>query len=50
MVQGAGGAARGVILALARLGVREIRLVNRTKARAEVLVGLFKHIAPIRVL
>jgi shikimate dehydrogenase len=35
VVLGAGGGARGVLAALAEAGVREIRLVNRTRARAE---------------
>jgi shikimate dehydrogenase len=34
---GAGGAARGAILALAKLGVREIRIVNRTQSHADAL-------------
>jgi shikimate dehydrogenase len=37
IVLGAGGAARAVVAALADLGVEEIRLVNRTLARAEAL-------------
>jgi len=37
VVLGAGGAARAVIAALAALKVREIRLVNRTMARAEAI-------------
>ena len=37
IVLGAGGAARAVVAALADLGVEEIRLVNRTFARAEAL-------------
>ena len=36
-VIGAGGAARAVIAALLEVGVPEIRLANRTKARAEAL-------------
>lgn len=36
-VLGAGGAARGVLVALLKAGIREIRLLNRTKARAEIL-------------
>jgi shikimate dehydrogenase len=35
VVLGAGGAARAVVAAVAEAGVREIRLVNRTLARAE---------------
>jgi shikimate dehydrogenase len=37
VVIGAGGAARAVIVALQDAGVREIRLVNRTRERAEQL-------------
>lgn len=37
VVLGAGGGARGVLAALAQAGVREIRLVNRTRARAEAV-------------
>lgn len=40
LVLGAGGAARAIIVALAREGVPKIKLVNRTKARAEALEGL----------
>jgi shikimate dehydrogenase len=36
-VVGAGGGARGVIYGLANRGAREIRLVNRTRQRAETL-------------
>jgi shikimate dehydrogenase len=37
VVLGAGGAARAVVAALADAGVPEIRLLNRTRARAEAL-------------
>jgi shikimate dehydrogenase len=37
VVLGAGGGARGVLAALTEEGVREIRLVNRTRARAEAV-------------
>jgi shikimate dehydrogenase len=37
VVLGAGGAARAVILALARSGAAEIRVLNRTRTRAEEL-------------
>jgi shikimate dehydrogenase len=37
VVLGAGGSARAIVAALADAGVREIRLVNRTRARAEAL-------------
>lgn len=36
-VLGAGGAARAILVALLEAGVREIRLLNRTRARAEAL-------------
>ena len=39
VVLGAGGAARAVVAALAGAGVSEIRLVNRTRGRAEALAG-----------
>ena len=39
VVIGAGGAARGICLTLLDEGAREIRLVNRTKARADILAG-----------
>jgi len=40
-VVGAGGAARAVVASLAMQGAREIRVVNRTHARAEELQSLF---------
>lgn len=40
-VLGAGGAARAVVTALAEQGVREIRLSNRTRPRAEALRAEF---------
>jgi len=39
VVLGAGGAARAVIVALIEAGVPEIRLINRTRARAENLAN-----------
>lgn len=48
VVLGAGGAARAVIVALAEAGVPEIRLTNRTRARAENLAGELD--APITVV
>jgi shikimate dehydrogenase len=39
-VLGAGGAARGVVLALARAGAREVVVVNRTEARGAQAVAL----------
>jgi shikimate dehydrogenase len=38
-ILGAGGAARGTILALDKLGAREIRIVARNAARADVLIA-----------
>jgi shikimate dehydrogenase len=49
-VLGAGGAARAVLLALARAGATEIRLVNRTKTRAEALVNSLKLSAAVRLV
>ncbi len=40
VVLGSGGAARAVVVALADAGAREIRIVNRTSARAEELCRL----------
>lgn len=45
VVLGAGGAARAVLVALVDAGVAEIRLINRTRARADALTALG---APIR--
>lgn len=39
VVLGAGGAARAIVLALIRAGTPEIRLINRTKPRAEALAA-----------
>jgi shikimate dehydrogenase len=41
VVLGAGGAARAILAALSEAGFREIRLVNRDRARAEVLAEFF---------
>lgn len=38
VVLGAGGAARAVLLALQKEGAKEIRIINRTRTRAEALV------------
>lgn len=47
VVLGAGGAARAVVVALDELGVGEIRIVNRSRARAEQLVAaLSPHVGP----
>ncbi|HYM17591.1 MAG TPA: shikimate dehydrogenase [Micropepsaceae bacterium] len=50
VVLGAGGAARAVVLALARMGAFEIRLLNRTRARAEALKTQLGRVARIEVL
>jgi shikimate dehydrogenase len=39
VVLGAGGAARAIIYALLKEGVPEVKIVNRTKARADALAG-----------
>lgn len=39
VVLGAGGAARAIMVALQRAGLREIRIVNRTRTRAEAIVA-----------
>ncbi|ODN72131.1 shikimate dehydrogenase [Methylobrevis pamukkalensis] len=41
LVLGAGGAARAIVYGLARRGFAPIRLVNRTRDRAEAIAGLF---------
>ena len=41
LVLGAGGAARGIVVALQDAGVRDIRLTNRSRARAEELAAEF---------
>ena len=48
VVLGAGGAARAVLAALAEAGAPEVRLVNRTRARAESLADAFG--APVAVV
>lgn len=48
LVLGAGGAARAVVAALLDAGCSELRLVNRTRARAEALAAALG--GPIRVL
>jgi len=45
LVLGAGGAAKAVAFALARGGASEIRVLNRTRARAETLAA----VAPVKV-
>ena len=49
VVLGAGGAARAVALALARSGSPEIRLVNRTRDKAEALAASLKASVPVVV-
>ncbi len=49
-VIGAGGAARAIVYALAKRGVAQIWLVNRTLARAEELTQHFSQICSIGVL
>lgn len=43
LVLGAGGAARAVVVALLDAGVPEVRLANRTRARAEALAAALGH-------
>jgi len=49
-VLGAGGAARAIVLALARAGAPEIRLVNRTAARSQALAGTLAQFAKIKLI
>jgi shikimate dehydrogenase len=49
-VLGAGGAARAVVLALARMGASEIRLLNRTRSRAEALRSQLGRFASMEIL
>jgi shikimate dehydrogenase len=48
-VLGAGGAGRAIVQALLRAGAPEIRLVNRTRSRAEQLAAAFAPQARLRV-
>jgi shikimate dehydrogenase len=48
VVMGAGGASRAVVDALIHEGAKEIRLINRTRERAESLAGALG--GPVRVL
>ncbi len=50
VVLGAGGAARGVILALQQTGFGEIRVINRTRQRAEAVAAIFARRVLCRVL
>jgi shikimate dehydrogenase len=49
-VLGAGGAARAIVLALARAGAPEIRVVNRTKARSQALAAALGQFAKITLV
>jgi len=49
-VLGAGGAARAIVLALARAGAPEIRLLNRTKTRSQALAALLAPCAKIELV
>lgn len=49
-VLGAGGAARAIVLALARAGAPEVRLVNRTKARSQTLANTLGQFAKIKLV
>jgi len=49
-VLGAGGAARAILIALARAGASEIRIVNRTKDRAENLARTFAQRGNIKTI
>jgi shikimate dehydrogenase len=40
-ILGAGGAARGIVHAMLEARVREIRIFNRTRARADALAGIY---------
>lgn len=44
LVLGAGGAARGIIAALLDAGVASIEIINRTRAKAEILAALFDNV------
>jgi shikimate dehydrogenase len=49
-VLGAGGAARAIVLALARAGAPEIRLVNRTKPRSQALAATLGQFGKIKLI
>jgi shikimate dehydrogenase len=42
LILGAGGAARGAVAALLQAGVPEVRVINRTEARASALAAAFR--------
>ncbi len=48
-IWGAGGTARAAIYALAQLGAAEIRIFNRTAARAETLAKIFSPLVPAKL-
>ena len=50
VVLGAGGAARAIVLALARAGAPEIRLLNRTRGKAEAIAGSLKLSSQVAVM
>jgi shikimate dehydrogenase len=50
VVLGAGGAARAVLVALIRAGARDIRVVNRTKNRAEAMIAGAAQTAKLKVV
>ncbi len=45
VIWGAGGTARAAVYALSRMGATEIRILNRTVARAEALVALGRQVS-----
>jgi shikimate dehydrogenase len=45
VIWGAGGTARAAVYALSRMGTAEIRILNRTVARAEALVALGRQVS-----
>lgn len=47
VVLGAGGAARAVVMSLIDLGAKEVRLVNRTKAKAQALADGFESVVKV---
>jgi shikimate dehydrogenase len=49
VILGAGGAARGAALALARLGVAEIRIVARHQSRADSLVAVLRGVVTAKL-